>query len=51
MERLPNSTLISVGHRPELEAFQERKLIMQVYPEGARLVRYRSGTEPSVGDH
>ena len=39
MRRLPEATLISVGHRPELEAFHERKLVMQVKPGGAQLVK------------
>jgi putative ATP-binding cassette transporter len=38
-EQLPDTTLISVGHRPELEAFHERKLVMEARPEGAKLVR------------
>lgn len=37
-ERL-DATIISVGHRPELEAFHERKLVMEARPDGARLVR------------
>jgi putative ATP-binding cassette transporter len=39
LERLPDATLVSVGHRPELEAFHERKLVLEYRPEGARLVR------------
>jgi putative ATP-binding cassette transporter len=38
-ERLPTTTIISVAHRPELEAFHERKLVMEAHPEGARLAR------------
>ncbi|MCZ7660791.1 MAG: ABC transporter ATP-binding protein/permease [Xanthobacteraceae bacterium] len=38
-ERLPQTTLISVGHRPELEAFHDRELVMEWRPGGARLVR------------
>jgi putative ATP-binding cassette transporter len=38
MERLPDATVISVGHRPELEAFHTRKLVLGHRPEGARLV-------------
>ena len=38
-ERLPNTTVISVGHRPELEAFHERKLVLEHRPGGARFVR------------
>ena len=38
LERLPNATVISVGHRPELEAFHTRKLVLQHRADGARLV-------------
>jgi putative ATP-binding cassette transporter len=38
-ERLPDTTIVSVAHRPELEAFHERKLVMEAHPEGARLAR------------
>jgi len=36
--RLPQMTIISVGHRPELEAFHERKLVLEARQEGAKLV-------------
>ena len=39
LERLPEATIISVGHRVELEAFHGRKLVLEYHPEGARLVR------------
>jgi putative ATP-binding cassette transporter len=39
LERLPETTLVSVGHRAELEAFHTRKLVLEYHPEGARLVR------------
>ncbi len=42
LERLPEATVVSVGHRPELEAFHTRKLVLEYHPEGARLV----GDEP-----
>jgi putative ATP-binding cassette transporter len=38
-KRLPKMTIISVGHRPELEAFHERKLVLEARQEGAKLVR------------
>ncbi|MBS0536415.1 MAG: ABC transporter ATP-binding protein/permease [Proteobacteria bacterium] len=38
-ERLPKTTLISVGHRPELEAFHDRELVMEWRAGGSRLVR------------
>jgi putative ATP-binding cassette transporter len=42
LERLPEATLVSVGHRAELEAFHTRKLVLEYHPEGARLVRDES---------
>jgi putative ATP-binding cassette transporter len=42
LERLPEATVISVGHRAELEAFHTRKLVLEYRPEGARLVRDES---------
>jgi vitamin B12/bleomycin/antimicrobial peptide transport system ATP-binding/permease protein len=39
MDRLPHATLVSVGHRPELEAFHQRKLVMELKPGGAQLVK------------
>ena len=38
-DRLAKATVLSVGHRPELEAFHERKLVMKSQKDGARLVR------------
>ena len=38
-KQLPETTVISVGHRPELEAFHDRKLVMEAQKGGARLVR------------
>jgi putative ATP-binding cassette transporter len=38
-DQLPATTILSVGHRPELEAFHERKLMLERRPGGARLVR------------
>ncbi len=38
-ERLPHATVISVGHRPELEAFHNRKLVLEHRPKGAELIR------------
>jgi putative ATP-binding cassette transporter len=37
-ERLPDATVISVGHRAELEAFHTRKLVLEYHPGGAKLV-------------
>ncbi|NIX76807.1 ABC transporter ATP-binding protein/permease [Microvirga terricola] len=37
-ERLPRAAVISVGHRPELEAFHNRRLVLARRKDGARLV-------------
>lgn len=37
-ERLPDAAVISVGHRPELELFHNRKLVLARRADGARLV-------------
>ena len=42
LERLPEATVVSLGRRPELEAFHNRKLVLEYHPEGARLVRDES---------
>ena len=38
-EFLPNATVVSVAHRPELEAFHSRKIILERNEGGARFVR------------
>jgi putative ATP-binding cassette transporter len=38
-ERMPHATVISVGHRPELEAYHERKPVLEHRAEGAKLIR------------
>jgi putative ATP-binding cassette transporter len=38
-EELHSTTIVSVGHRQELEAFHERKLVLERRAGGARLVR------------
>jgi len=42
LERLPDATVVSVGHRPELEAFHSRKLVLEYHRDGARLARDES---------
>jgi putative ATP-binding cassette transporter len=37
-KRLHAATIIGVGHRPELESFYERKLVLESRHDGARLV-------------
>jgi putative ATP-binding cassette transporter len=46
LERLPDATVISVGHRAELEAFHTRKLVLEYRADGARLVRDESLQRP-----
>ena len=36
---LPQMTIVSVGHRPELEEFHERKLVLEVEKGGATITR------------
>jgi putative ATP-binding cassette transporter len=43
---LPTATIISVGHRPELEAFHDRKLTIARRPQGAVL-----GAESVIQQH
>jgi putative ATP-binding cassette transporter len=38
-ERLPEMTIISVGHRPELEEFHERKLVLELDKGGAKIAQ------------
>jgi putative ATP-binding cassette transporter len=38
-ETLPGATVVSVGHRPELEAFHSRKIVLERGEGGARFVR------------
>jgi putative ATP-binding cassette transporter len=35
---LPEATIISVGHRPELHAFHDRRITMARYPNGTKIV-------------
>jgi vitamin B12/bleomycin/antimicrobial peptide transport system ATP-binding/permease protein len=37
-KELPNTTLVSVGHRQELEAFHDRKIVLEHRKGGARIV-------------
>jgi putative ATP-binding cassette transporter len=37
-KELPETTIISVGHREELELFHDRKIVLKHRPGGARLV-------------
>ena len=37
-EKIPDATVISVGHRPELEDYHERKLVLKHQTGGARII-------------
>ena len=37
-EKIPDATVISVGHRPELEDYHERKLVLEHQTGGARII-------------
>ena len=38
VSRFPNMTLVSVGHRPELEAYHSRKITLARDPNGAQII-------------
>ena len=38
IDRLPDAAVVSIAHRPELEAFHNRKLIFEHRPGGSHLV-------------
>jgi putative ATP-binding cassette transporter len=38
-DRLPDAAIVSISHRPELEAFHDRRLQFEHRPGGSRLVR------------
>ena len=48
VEVLPEMAVISVGHRPELEAFHQRKLNLMRHKGGARLARESARSPLSV---
>ena len=41
-ETLADTTLISIGHRPGLEAFHDRRLMLVRHEDGARLICERT---------
>ena len=41
-DTLPETTLISIGHRPGLEAFHDRRLTLVRHEDGARLICERA---------
>jgi putative ATP-binding cassette transporter len=48
-ERLPHTAIVSISHRPELEAFHHRKLVFERRPGGARLVGDSVLLPPPIG--
>ena len=46
-ERLPQAAMISIGHRPELEAFQQEVIVFGHRPDGSRLIKDIEINEPS----
>src|SRR5665647_685649 len=48
-ERLPRTAIVSIAHRPELEAFHHRKLVFERRPGGSRLVGDRVLLPPQTG--
>ena len=38
IDRLPNAAVVSIAHRPELDAFHDRKLIFEHRPGGSHLI-------------
>lgn len=47
---LPGATIISVGHRPTLEKFHDRRLVMAWKPGGARIVQDAPMPKPAEFD-
>jgi putative ATP-binding cassette transporter len=37
-KELPQTTIVSVGHRRQLEAFHDRKIVLEYHKEGTRIV-------------
>jgi putative ATP-binding cassette transporter len=37
-ERLPHTAIVSIAHRPELEAFHHRKLVFERRPGGSHMI-------------
>ena len=48
-ERMPDLTLISIGHRPELESFHRRKLTLRRECRGARFAAEQPIHQPRDG--
>jgi putative ATP-binding cassette transporter len=48
-ERLPKTAVVSIAHRPELEAFHHRKLVFERRPGGSRLVGDSVLVSPPTG--
>jgi putative ATP-binding cassette transporter len=50
-KRLPNATIIGIGHQPELEEFYDRKLVIEPFPDGALLTRDLNLTRVATLSH
>ena len=50
-KRLHSATIIGVGHRPELESFYERKLVLESDHDGARFTRDINLTDSASSSH
>ena len=48
-ERLPLAAIVSIAHRPELEAFHHRKLVFERRPGGSRLIGDSVLLPPPIG--
>jgi putative ATP-binding cassette transporter len=51
-EHLPDAAIVSIAHRPELEAFHQRKLVFEHRPGGSRLISDQMlKTSPTLNGH
>ena len=48
-ERLPHTAIVSIAHRPELEAFHHRKLVFERRPGGSRMIGDSILLPPTTG--
>jgi vitamin B12/bleomycin/antimicrobial peptide transport system ATP-binding/permease protein len=48
-ERLSRAAIISIAHRPELQAFHQRILVFEHRPGGSRLIRDNQIIVPPIG--
>ena len=48
-ERLPRTAIVSIAHRPELEAFHHRKIVFERRPGGSRMIGDSVLLPPATG--